>query len=552
MIKTFKRIALLLVALPVLALLALFIYISTLSIDPPTVPEMGTTLERTELSSQHIELGNNWLMQDPSGIWVVYVEGSPYERGLAYGELCQELIHEQEVIFVDQIEKMLGDGLAQSMIKHFVVWFNRNMEEHIPLEYQQEIYGVSQSFSSEFDWVAPKYHRVLNYHAAHDIGHALKDLAIVGCSSFSVRGPYSADSTLLVGRNFDFYMGPEFAKQRLVTINKPDSGLAYISYSWAGMMGVVSGMNENGLCVTINAASSEMPTGAKDPISLVAREVLQYASTIDEAYKICKKREVFVSEILMVTSATDGRSALIEVSPNGSAILDPATDTLFCTNHYQSVTFANSETNLLNIQTSDSKYRYELLETNVLGQAPLEPSAAAAILSNPNGEDGKHIGFGNPKAINQMIGHHSVIFKPEEGLVWFSAWPDQLAGYHAFDLNALLNGSATLTVDSLRIESQPFFNSEEWNRAQRYKVLKHQLLEFTLFDSGEGWNAELEKEFLAVDPQNFNVHMLLGQYHLKLENLNEAEVYFQQALKCELPSLTEEKNILALLDQCHD
>src|SRR5690554_8043258 len=98
------------------------------------------------------------------------------------------------------------------------------------------------------------------------------------------------------------------------------------------MLGVVSGMNEKGLSVTSNAGKSSIPLKAKQPVSLVVKEIFQYASNIAEAQKIAFDKEVFVSEAQLVGSAVDNKDVCSELSPKKHDVYESGSDFLICTN----------------------------------------------------------------------------------------------------------------------------------------------------------------------------------------------------------------------------
>lgn len=543
----------------ILGLILLAFYLGfAINIRIPQIEDMSALdLERQEVGEKQYRIGNSWANFNEYGIWEVYVEGSPFERGAIYGKLLEEPVQQQETFFVDQIEKIVPNSFYRFFLKVLIGYFNRDMDDYIPMEYQEEIYGVSFSFSDLYDNVGPKYYRILNYHAAHDIGHALKDYNMVGCTSFSLKNDMSADSALLVARNFDFYVGDEFSEEKVLSFFNPTDGYKFAMYSWAGFMGVASGMNEHGLCVTINASKSELPTKTKTPISILTREILQYAKTVEEAIEIAKKREVFVSETIMVTSAIDNKTILIEKAPEALDVYETKDNKVLCTNHYQSEHFVNQDINLQNIERSDSKYRYNRLNQLLPPHQLLDVSGAVEVLRNQKGLDDIDLGMGNPKAINQLIAHHSVVFRPQEKKMWVSTGAYQINEFICYDLDEVFKKAAIrdlnepLYFDSLTIPASPFASSEAYEKFKFYKEIKQKLFDSYMLGIKFDLSEEERDQFIASNPNSYVTYMTLGQYYLALEKCQEANKYFEESLKHEVASLDEEEKIKQLMDECN-
>eukprot|EP01089_Gocevia_fonbrunei_P017159 TRINITY_DN5484_c0_g1_i7.p1 TRINITY_DN5484_c0_g1~~TRINITY_DN5484_c0_g1_i7.p1 ORF type:complete len:469 (+),score=84.66 TRINITY_DN5484_c0_g1_i7:1571-2977(+) len=423
----------------------------------PQIPEITKTSDTSYIYS------NNSLAKNKQGLWELYVSGDPLQRGLITGALTEDLFQQQEAIFLSKVEELVPSKTKRYFLRKFLAWYNRKMYKNIPEEIKAEIWGLSRYASPNFNDIADPYSRVLYLHGAHDIGHALQDLALVGCSSFAVWGDKSEDGSLILGRNFDFYAGDDFAKNKIISFLDPTEGHKFMSVTWAGMTGVVSGMNEHGLTVTINAGKSKIPLVAKTPISILTREILQYATTLEEAVAIAKTRQVFVSESILVGSARDKKAIIIEVSPHNFGVYEvPDSNQLICSNHFQSTAYAEDKNNQKHIFESHSKYRYERMDELLENQNKITPEIAVDILRNKQGLDDNNIGYGNEKALNQLLAHHGIVFKPEQGLVWVSSNPYQLGEFVAYDLNKIFKDSlsqrkgSTLSVPTKNIEKDSF------------------------------------------------------------------------------------------------
>jgi len=504
--------------------------------------------EKVKMNDSTFVAGNNFLLKNKQGQWELYVEGNPLQIGKITGSLTQDLMQKQEAIFFNKVEDLVPSKTQQYLLQKFLAWYNRKMYLHIPEEYKTEIYGLSQFSSSNFSEIGEPYLRLLYLHGAHDIGHAMQDLMLVGCSSFAVWGDKTVDGELLIGRNFDFYAGDDFAKEKIIAFVNPSEGHKFMSVTWGGMMGVVSGMNDQGLTVTINAGKSEIPLVAKTPISIVTREILQYASTIEEAIAIAKKREVFVSEAIFVGSAKDKKAAIIEVAPDNFGVYEiENTDELICSNHFQSEAYKNDERNLKWISESHSMYRFERMEELISEEDKLDVADAVSILRNKKGVDNKEIGYGNEKALNQLLAHHGIVFKPESRKVWVSSNPYQLGEFVEYDLNEIFKNReenpATQTISNPKgnVAEDTFVHSKEYTDYEEYRILEREVE--AAIENKETISAEKISSLQQKNPEYWKAYYLTGKYYFEKDYKAAARKAFQIALTKEISTVPDKENI---------
>jgi hypothetical protein len=330
---------------------------------------------------------------------------------------------------------------------------------------------------------------------------------------------------------------------------KPTEGHAFASYSWAGFTGVVSGLNVEGLSVTINASKSDLPTGSKTPISLLAREILQYASTIEEAVAIAKKRQTFVSETLLISSKKDGRAALIEKSPTKVGVYDPDESVLVCANHYQSAAFQKDPINKANIKESDSHFRFERMNELIALQDSLGPMLAARILRDQKASQGDTLGMGNPRAINQLIAHHSVIIQPESERFFISTNDYQLGAYIGYDLKEVFTEGAV--VPRFVISPDPFLKTKAYASFQKFRATKMKISSFVNFGDPLELSAQDVAGFIASNGESYVTYEMLGRYYLRKEKPALAKKYFKLALEKEVASAAIRKELGELIAKCN-
>ena len=275
-----------------------------------------------ERDRQRVSLGESWT-ERREGLLVVRLKGKPFDMGYASGRLLRDQTHTLEREFLEMIRGYVPQDWKIKLLQNYITYRNRRLSEFIPVEYRLQIYGSTIGSPDIHPQFGDYYNRVLNYHAAQDVSYMMIDNPLVsraGCTAFAAWGAASEGGHLITGRNFDWEAAEVFSRDRVVILCEPDGGIPFISLAWAGMAGVVSGMNRAGISVTINGAPCDLPDDTASPVAMVARDVLQKTRNLTEALETIRKAKVFVSTIWLVGSRADGKFVVVEKTPEATAV----------------------------------------------------------------------------------------------------------------------------------------------------------------------------------------------------------------------------------------
>ena len=512
-----------------------------------TTPTTITTLT-PEKRGDRVYLGANWLGKR-EGLPVLYLTGTPFEMGYANGVLAQDQIHRQEESVLHLLNHVAPWHWLQFTLEFFVTYKNRHMPENITPELQQEMLGISRGSPDWHPEMGPYYNRILSYHAAQDISYMLMNSPLIrrGCTAFGAWGAATTGDHLLCGRNFDWEADPVFDEDRLLIICEPKDGIPFISLAWAGMAGCVSGMNREGVSITVNGAPSDLPRDAATPTCLVAREVLQHAHSLAEATEIIKRRQVFVSAMFLVGSRTDGKFIVLEKTPSATAVREPGTqdNTLVCANHYLTSAFKDTALNDTYKRADTSVSRFDRLTELLHAETNrLDAVACAELLRDRRLPGGQFAGDGHRGALNPLIATHSVVMDLTAGLFWAATPPHQLGKFVAFDIK-----TPETELPSLALPADPMLADGEYqhylagrtNLADCYLALKRGDLPAAL---------EFAQQAETNNPHFYQNAWLTAEALIRQGKLADAAKYARQALDGQ-PALGGERHKLEeLLQQC--
>ncbi|MEZ4316158.1 MAG: C45 family peptidase [Myxococcota bacterium] len=375
------------------------------------------------------------------GVFVLSTRGGPYETGLAAGVLAQGLRVRLETELFDAFERNVPHAWARYLVTRGAAVLGSGLDDVLLPAHRVELRGDVDAAEERYAFGGPSYTRKVYYHAIHDIGQALVDTPLLGCTGFAVGPDFTPDGHWRVARAFDFDGGVAFDRDKVVRVHQPvDDGIPFMSVAFAGIVGAVSGVNQAGIAVVINASGSDDPPVAGTPMTLIVREILERAHDLDEAEAILRSRSGFVSENVLVVDADRDRAALFEVSPATVVRVD-VDGSIAMSNHFRSRHFAGQEANLTRMRELTTVPRLSRAEELVAaGKGSFDQAAAAAVLSDRRGVGGTSLPRGHRHALNADIATHGVVIDATARSIWVSAYPNLSGGWVSVSLDDALRG----------------------------------------------------------------------------------------------------------------
>jgi hypothetical protein len=383
-----------------------------------------------------------WIDRQTLGVNQLVVEGTAFGRGRLAGEHTQLLLERQEVELDIRLKQLFPSFVTQqALVLASILWFG-GLERYVQPWMVGEMYGVSRSAPRVFDRLVDPFTRQLAYHGLHELGQLMVDSGYdAGCTVVA----FETDGNWTLGRNFDLEMGRTFDEEKVMKWVFPDQGHAFVSVIWSGMVGVVTGVNEHGLYLSLNAAGSDDFGRIGVPSTLIALETLQFATTARQALQMITDSPMFITDIFVLLDAKSGELYRIEKSPERTIIIQERSSAVI-TNHLIGDPWSDDE------QNESRKRRFTTLTRERRGKAVLgqlaqqlpSPHDSAATVDlvltvlRDKGIDerGLPLPLGDRNAIDALIATHSVIFDAHDRVLYVSQGPAVSGPFRGFDLSA--------------------------------------------------------------------------------------------------------------------
>ncbi|MCR9121696.1 MAG: C45 family autoproteolytic acyltransferase/hydrolase [Phyllobacteriaceae bacterium] len=255
---------------------------------------------------------------------LVRIEGSPRDRGLAYGRAAAERIAAGETLYR---EAMGRRGFDWSEVRRLAAEFRPSIEA-TDADCMIEIDAIAEGAGIDVETVIVINARSEIFNGRTPHAGALEG----GCTSGLALSHATAEGRLLHAQNWDF--NAACIGSSIVLHLTDEAGHGVLTFVEAGGL-ARSGLNSSGIAITANNLESDQDAGRTGmPLSMIRRRALM-ARTFAEAVGAITSAPRAVSNNMTLSHAGGDMAINLETTPDDVFVLYPEDNGLFAhANHF--------------------------------------------------------------------------------------------------------------------------------------------------------------------------------------------------------------------------
>jgi isopenicillin-N N-acyltransferase like protein len=469
-------------------------------------------------------------------LWVLRLAGDPYAIGYAEGRLLGRQVGDGGAPLDTAIlGEEPGSGMSGLFHELTLRWRYRQTQDGVAPDRRRELAGLAAGFDAAGLAAAPPYQKLLWRETALDAGHAPGSPSSGGVATglaFAVGGMAPLGHTV-VGRSFGLLHGPQPsplvvsfvfpAAPAVAGAASPEGDkLAFARVGWAGDVGVVTGVNAEGIVVAVDGATTDdIHVGAAaPPVTDVARDILERAHSLDEAVAIVQAVHPLGSASFLLVDGKAGGWAVVERTPNKVSVARTAEpqskggasvpkkpaaigDVLV------TAELAKDAENDRARRTRAGLGRRARLDELLARGVSADPAGVLAVLRDRRGKADGRLSAGSGNAIDDLGAAHAAVVDATALVLWVAEGPGATGPFRAFDLRHELLGEPLRAGLAATLPPDP---AVDVGAARSVVLGKEELAaaERALRDGHSAIAAEHAARALALAPELAEAHRAAG------------------------------------------
>lgn len=240
------------------------------------------------------------------GLSILHLSGSPYEMGFKHGLIMQDEIKGCINDVLGYFRRYIKVPLLNRFIPDIILDTTYNkMKYFIPPEYEQEMKGLSDGSGIPLS----EFHRLI----------ALSELTS-SCSGFAGWGKATKDGRFYQTRNLDWNIKAGAQRYPVVLVYHPQNKHRFINIGYAGFVGVLSGINDEGIAVAEIGAKTKDADFRGMPFVFLLRNVLEESDDLNEAVDVIRSAKKTAGYNYIIGDSIAGEAVALEVTKELCAI----------------------------------------------------------------------------------------------------------------------------------------------------------------------------------------------------------------------------------------